>query len=81
MQEQAGNDDELQVAVRTLAAQVEDLTALVRQLVAEPAGTGVGNVAAASASQNINGADVGGGVAVPVVPTKASKGGSAQLVK
>lgn len=73
-QQQPGSDQELQVAVRKLAEQVEDLTAMVAQLAAEP----VGSVDTARA---INGGVVEGGVAsVPVVSTK-SKDGSKPLVR
>lgn len=80
---QGSTDDELQLAVRSLAAQVEDLTAVVRQLTGEqPSSSGA--VATTSATQNINGAAVGkGGPAVPGVPAgkAASKGGSGELVR
>lgn len=87
MQQQ--DNDELQVAVRTLAAQVEDLTAMVRQLAVDQPGGVVATatvVAGAEispllpATQNLNGAAVGNGAAVPVV--KAAKGGgSGELVR
>ncbi len=73
-QQQPGSDQELQVAVRKLAEQVEDLTAMVAQLAAEPAGS-------AGTARTINGGVVEGGVAsVPVVSTKA-KDGSKPLVR
>lgn len=84
MQQQ--DNDELQVAVRTLAAQVEDLTAMVKMLAEEqPGGAAVvvGGADSSSlppATQNLNGAAVGSGAAVPVV--KAAKGGgSGELVR
>lgn len=65
-QQQSGSEQELQVAVRRLAEQVEDLSAMVAQLAAEPAG-------GADTARAINGGVVDGGAAVPVVPTKAAK--------
>lgn len=68
MQQSGSSDEELQVAVSKLAAQVEDLTAMVAQLAAEPAG-------GAGSAKGINGAVVDAGAAVPVVSTE-SKGDS-----
>lgn len=79
---QEPSDDELQLAVRQLAAQVEDLKAIVLQL-AESGGVGVGSADAGASSQarNINGATVdSSSAAVPVPPAKAAKGASAPLV-
>ncbi|CAM9618212.1 unnamed protein product [Ectocarpus fasciculatus] len=67
-----GSDQELQVAVSKLAGQVEELTAIVAQLAAEPEGS-------AGAAKAINGGVVDGGAALPVVSAKA-KGGSKALV-
>ncbi|CBJ27335.1 conserved unknown protein [Ectocarpus siliculosus] len=72
MQQGSGSDQELQVAVSKLAGQVEELTAMVAQLAAEPGGN-------AGAAKAINGGVVDGGSALPVVSTKA-KGGSTPLV-
>ena len=68
MQQMGSSDEELQVAVSKLAAQVEDLTAMVAQLAGEPAG-------GAGGAKGINGAVVDAGAAVPVVST-TSKGKS-----
>lgn len=78
---QEPTDDELQLAVRQLAAQVEDLKAIVLQL-AESGGVGAGSAAAGASSQaqNINGATVDSSAAVPAPPAKAAKGASAPLV-
>lgn len=73
MQQSGSGDDELQVAVSKLAAQVEDLTAIVAQLAAEPAG-------GAGSAKGINGAVVDAGATVTVVSTKA-KGDSKPLVR
>lgn len=79
---QESSDEELQLAVRQLAAQVEDLRAIVLQL-AEPGGVGAGSLdagAATSQAQTINGATVDSSAAVPVPPAKAAKDASAPLV-
>ena len=78
---QEPSDDELQLAVRQLAAQVEDLKAIVLQL-AESGGVGAGSADAVVSSQarNINGATVDSSAAVPMPPAKAAKGASAPLV-
>ena len=66
-----GNDDELQTAVRTLASQVEDLTAIVKQLVTD---TGTGGGGSLSSSHNINGAEMVNSSAVSTaVATKEPK--------
>lgn len=80
MQQQHGGDDDLQVAVRNLAAQVEDLTAIVRQLATESPPAGVDG-ADSSSTQNINGAAVGNGATVPLVSAKAAKDEPRQLVR
>lgn len=79
---QESGDEELQLAVRQLAAQVEDLRAIVMQL-AEPAGVQTGSVGAATSSQgqNINGAAVDSSAAIPVLPAKPAKGAAAPLVR
>ena len=79
---QEASDDELQLAVRQLAAQVEDLRAIVLQL-AESGGVGVGSADAATSPQvhNINGATVDTSAAVPVPAAKAAKGASTSLVE
>lgn len=74
MQQQPGSDEELQVAVSRLAAQVEDLTAMVAQLAAEPAG-------GAGGAKGINGAVVDTGAGVPVVSTKAKGESKPPLVR
>lgn len=76
MQQQhpGSSNEELQVAVSKLAAQVEDLTAMVAQLAAEPAG-------GAGSAMGINGAVVDAGAAVPVVSTKAKGGPQQPLVR
>lgn len=68
------SDEELQVAVRTLAAQVEDLTAMVRRL-AEETGVGAGGAEAApsATSHNINGSAIGNGAGVPGVTAAGVK--------
>lgn len=71
--QQGSSDQELQVAVSKLAGQVEELTAMVAQLAAEPGGS-------AGSTTAINGGVVDGGAALPVVSTKA-KGESKPLVR
>lgn len=73
MQQGSGSDQELQVAVSKLAGQVEELTAMVAQLAAEPGGN-------AGTAKAVNGGVVDGGAALPVVSTKA-KGGLTPLVR
>lgn len=74
MQQSGSSDEELQVAVSKLAAQVEDLTAMVAQLAAEPVG-------GAGGENGINGAVVDAGAAVPVVSTKAKGESKTPLVR
>lgn len=64
------SDDDLQTAVKTLASQVEDLTAMVKQLVTEPV---PGGGEQHSTSQHINGAEVVKTTAASGVTTKAPK--------
>lgn len=64
------SDEDLQTAVKTLASQVEDLTAMVKQLVTEPAPGGGEQI---STSQHINGAEVVKRTAASGVTTKAPK--------
>lgn len=66
---QVGGDDELQLAVQNLAAQVEDLTAMVKQLADETMAT-AGK--AGAPSQSINGAAVENHAAVPVAASAPS---------
>lgn len=79
MQQEGGNN-ELQLAVKTLAAQVQDLTTMVKQL-ADDTTTATGG-----ASQIINGAAVENNAAVPVAPStapagKGMKAGPTELVR
>lgn len=66
--QQEGGEDELQLAVKTLAAQVQDLTAMVKQLADDT------TVATGGASKLINGAAVENNAAVPIAPTTVPEG-------